>query len=110
MTSTTVFNVTERPVRYSVHGNRVPGRSSATVTDTADKHYTAALSRGDLVVLSEVASPAKQEQVAKPAPTPQPETEPTPAEDTPAVEAGTEPVADQSDSESKKKPVKAKEN
>lgn len=110
MTSTTVFNLTERPIRYSAHGNRVPGRSATTVTDTDDKYYISALSRGDLMVLSEAASPVKQEPVAKSDPTPQPESEPISAEETPAADVGTEPEADQSESESKKKPVKAKEN
>lgn len=106
MTTTTVFNVTERPVRFTVHGNRVPGRESTVVTDIEDKYYIAALTRGDLVVLSEIASPVKQEPVANAATEPEPT--PVAAEETLAAD---EPAAEQADTESKKKqPSKAKEN
>ncbi len=107
MSSTTVFNLTERPVRYTDAGNRVPGRGTAVVTDTTDKYYVAALESGRLMVLSESAPPAKQEQVAKPAPDPEPVVveEVILAED--PVEASEEPVEPES---KKKQPSKAKEN
>lgn len=104
MTSTTVFNVTEHPVRISAAGNRVPGRTSTEVTDTADTHYIAALERGDLVVLSATAAPAPV-VVAEPAPEPEPM--PAAPEDEVPAEAEAEETAS---AEPKKKPTKAKEN
>lgn len=96
--SATVFNLTEGPVQVSAAGNRVPGRCEAVVDDTSDPHYTAALERGELVVLSASAPAAP---VAEPVPVPEPQAEDG---DDPA-EAG-EPAAESK----KKQPSKAKEN
>lgn len=102
--SATVFNVTDRPVRYSQHGLRVPGRQTADVSDTGDWYYIAALMRGDLVVLSETAvADTPVEAVAESTPTPEPEVTDT--------DAAPEVAEDAAASDSKKKqPSKAKEN
>lgn len=107
MTSTTVFNVTDHPVRFSSSGRRVPGRTSTDVVDTADPYYLAALERGDLVVLSATAAPIEVVAVPAPAPDPEPEPEPVVEEPIPDDAAPEEPVVVEP---KKKQPTKAKEN
>lgn len=102
MASATVFNLTEQPVQFTADGNRVPGRSTAVVADTQDPYYTAALTRGDLVVLSDGAE-TSGEVAAHPVP------EPTPvAHDASALAAESSDIEESTDTQ--KKPSKAKEN
>lgn len=107
VTSATVFNVTDRPVRVSDAGHRVPGRGTAVVADTSDSSYVAALRRGDLVVLSETATvKAPVAPVVEEVP-PAAEPEPTYEEPTELPEDDTEATPSES---KKKQPNKAKES
>lgn len=105
--TTIVFNLRERPVRFSADGNRVPGRTRTEIADVKDEFYLAALERGDLVVLSETAAaPPPPVEVQTVTVLPEPEPPATDESADTAVEGEDATVTEPR----KKQPNKAKEN
>lgn len=110
--SAIIFNLKHQPVRISSLGHVLPGRKELTVSSLDDPVLSAALKRGDVVVLSE----EQDSKSSTPTPLPEPAPEPVVvaeevvAEEPVAATEEAEVKEDDAATEPKKRSTKAKEN